>query len=54
MLKVFTSELFEVCPNEYTQDINPDMIAALQDGPVSISDSVVKDERYKAYIKIEE
>ena len=51
MLKVFTSELFEVCPNEYTKDINPDMVAALEDGPVQVSDSVANNEIFKAYIR---
>ena len=51
MLKVFTSELFEVCPNEYTQDINPDMIAALEDGAVQVSNSVANNEIFKAYAR---
>ena len=50
MLKIFTSELFDVCPDEYTNDIRPNLEAAIRDGPVLLAESILKDKRFKDFI----
>ena len=42
--------MFDVCPNEYTNDIRPNLEAAIRDGPVLLTESILKDQRFKDFI----